>query len=99
MLFVHGATYPAHTAFDMQLDGMSWMDYIASRGYDVYLPRPARLRQVDAAEGDADTPRSQSADRARRDGGEGHRIRRRFHPQAPQHRASSICSAGRGARR
>ena len=37
LLFVHGATYPAHTAFDLQLDGMSWMDYIASRGYDVYL--------------------------------------------------------------
>lgn len=37
VLFVHGSTYPAHTAFDLQLDGMSWMDYIASRGYDVYL--------------------------------------------------------------
>ena len=37
VLYVHGATYPASTAFDLQLDGMSWMDYIASRGYDVYL--------------------------------------------------------------
>lgn len=37
VLFVHGATYPAETAFDLQLNGMSWMDYIASRGYDVYL--------------------------------------------------------------
>jgi pimeloyl-ACP methyl ester carboxylesterase len=37
VVFVHGATYPAHTAFDLQLDGMSWMDYIAARGYDVYL--------------------------------------------------------------
>jgi pimeloyl-ACP methyl ester carboxylesterase len=37
VLFVHGATYPAHTAFDLKLDGQSWMDYIASRGYDVYL--------------------------------------------------------------
>src|SRR5262249_12572049 len=37
VLFVHGATYPAHTAFDLKLDGMSWMDYIAARGYDVYL--------------------------------------------------------------
>ena len=37
VLFVHGATYPAETAFDLQLDGMSWMDYIAQRGYDVYL--------------------------------------------------------------
>src|SRR5258706_6858805 len=37
LLFVHGATYPAETAFDLPLDGVSWMDYIARRGYDVYL--------------------------------------------------------------
>src|SRR4026207_462682 len=37
VLYVHGATYPSSTAFDLQLDGMSWMDYIAARGYDVYL--------------------------------------------------------------
>lgn len=36
VLFVHGATYPAHTAFDLPLGGMSWMDYMAERGYDVY---------------------------------------------------------------
>jgi pimeloyl-ACP methyl ester carboxylesterase len=34
---VHGATYPAETAFDLQLNGFSWMDYIARHGYDVYL--------------------------------------------------------------
>jgi pimeloyl-ACP methyl ester carboxylesterase len=37
VLFVHGSTYPAHTAFDLPLGGSSWMDYIAARGYDVYL--------------------------------------------------------------
>ena len=37
VVFVHGATYPAETAFDLPLDGMSWMDYIAQQGYDVYL--------------------------------------------------------------
>ena len=37
LLYVHGATYPAETAFDLQLNGMSWMDYMAARGYDVYL--------------------------------------------------------------
>jgi pimeloyl-ACP methyl ester carboxylesterase len=37
LLYVHGATYPAHTAFDLQLDGLSWMDFIARRGFDVYL--------------------------------------------------------------
>jgi pimeloyl-ACP methyl ester carboxylesterase len=37
VLFVHGATYPAETAFDLKLNGVSWMEYIAERGYDVYL--------------------------------------------------------------
>src|SRR5437868_9412927 len=37
VLYVHGATYPAETAFDLKLDGLSWMEYIAARGYDVYL--------------------------------------------------------------
>jgi pimeloyl-ACP methyl ester carboxylesterase len=37
LLFVHGATYPAETAFDLPLNGLSWMDFIAQRGYDVYL--------------------------------------------------------------
>jgi pimeloyl-ACP methyl ester carboxylesterase len=37
LVYVHGATYPASTAFDLKLGGLSWMDYIASRGYDVYL--------------------------------------------------------------
>jgi pimeloyl-ACP methyl ester carboxylesterase len=37
VVYVHGATYPASTAFDLKLDGQSWMDYIAARGYDVYL--------------------------------------------------------------
>jgi pimeloyl-ACP methyl ester carboxylesterase len=58
VLFVHGATYPAETAFDLQLDGMSWMDFIAARGYDVWLvdirgygksSRPAEMDQPAAA--------------------------------------------------
>lgn len=36
VLFVHGSTYPAHTSFDLPLGGQSWMEFIASRGYDVY---------------------------------------------------------------
>ena len=36
LLFVHGSTYPAHTGFDMPLGGQSWMESIASHGYDVY---------------------------------------------------------------
>ena len=54
VLFVHGATYPAETSFDLRLEGFSWMDYIAGRGYDVYLvdvrgygksSRPAEMDQ------------------------------------------------------
>lgn len=37
VLFVHGATYPSETAFDLALPGGSWMDYAAERGYDAYL--------------------------------------------------------------
>ena len=37
VLFVHGAIAPAESTFDLPLDGTSWMDYIAQRGYDVYL--------------------------------------------------------------
>lgn len=37
LLYVHGATYPSETAFDLRLDGMSWMDYIAAHGWDVWL--------------------------------------------------------------
>jgi pimeloyl-ACP methyl ester carboxylesterase len=37
VLFVHGATYPAETGFDIDLPGGSWMDIAASRGFDAYL--------------------------------------------------------------
>src|SRR6185437_12720086 len=37
LLFVHGATYPAETAFDLPIEGVSMMDLIARRGFDVYL--------------------------------------------------------------
>src|SRR5436853_4093040 len=37
LLYVHGATYPSETAFDLPIAGASMMDLIAARGYDVYL--------------------------------------------------------------
>src|SRR6201990_2682821 len=37
LLFVHGATYPAETAFDLPIEGVSMMDLLAQRGFDVYL--------------------------------------------------------------
>jgi pimeloyl-ACP methyl ester carboxylesterase len=37
LLYVHGATYPSETSFDLPLNGRSMMDYIAQQGFDVYL--------------------------------------------------------------
>ena len=37
VLFVHGATTPSETGFDLKLDGMSWMEAIAGCGYDTYF--------------------------------------------------------------
>src|SRR5215469_11857647 len=37
VLYVHGATQAASSTFDLKVDDESWMDYIAARGYDVYL--------------------------------------------------------------
>ncbi|KQP77414.1 alpha/beta hydrolase [Methylobacterium sp. Leaf113] len=54
LLYVHGATYPASTSFDLPLNGLSMMDYLGRQGYDVYLvdlpgygfsDRPAQMRQ------------------------------------------------------
>ncbi len=68
LLFVHGATYPSETAFDLKLNGMSWMDYIAGHGYDVYLVdlrgygRSARPPEMDQpADQNAPIERSESA--------------------------------------
>lgn len=58
VLFVHGATYPAETGFDIPLGGVSWMDYVAARGFDVYMvdvrgygrsTRPASMSQPPSA--------------------------------------------------
>jgi pimeloyl-ACP methyl ester carboxylesterase len=37
LLFVHGASQPSEATFDLPLEGLSWMDYIAQHGWDVYL--------------------------------------------------------------
>ena len=37
VLFLHGAVTPSETVLDIPLGGISWMDYIAQSGYDVYL--------------------------------------------------------------
>ena len=34
---MHGATYPAETAFDLPIEGVSMMDLFAQAGFDVYL--------------------------------------------------------------
>ena len=43
LLFVHGATYPAETAFDLPIEGVSMMDLFAQQGYDVYLSTCAAM--------------------------------------------------------
>src|SRR6201994_1716118 len=37
LLFVHGATYPAEPALPLPIEGVSMMDLIAQRGFDVWL--------------------------------------------------------------
>ena len=36
LLMVHGATYSSESLFDVELGGVSFMDYLAGYGYDVY---------------------------------------------------------------
>ena len=37
VLYVHGSSQAASCTFDLKIGQESWMDYIAKRGYDVYL--------------------------------------------------------------
>lgn len=37
VLYIHGSTQPSETVFDLQIDGQSWADRIAARGFDVWL--------------------------------------------------------------
>ncbi len=73
VVFVHGATYPASAAFDLELGGLSWMDYIARRGFDVYLldlpgygrsTRPAAMDQPAEANAPLETTADAVADYA-----------------------------------
>ena len=70
LVFVHGATYPASTSFDLPLGGTSFMDDLAEHGFDVYsvdLPgygkssRPAQMNQP----ADANPPFETTADAVR----------------------------------
>jgi len=58
LLFVHGSTYPAETSFDLPLGGISFMDFLARGGWDVWLvdlrgygrsTRPPEMDQPPAA--------------------------------------------------
>ena len=39
-----GATHPSETGFDIALGGLSWMDFVAKQGWDVYATRPPGIR-------------------------------------------------------
>ena len=53
ILFVHGATTSPEAGFDLKLDGVSWMEWMASQGNDVYFVsvrgygRSTRPREMD----------------------------------------------------
>ncbi|TXN07220.1 alpha/beta hydrolase, partial [Methylobacterium sp. WL122] len=70
LLYVHGATYPASTAFDLPLAGLSMMDYLAGLGFDVYLVDlpgygfSSRPKQMDQAAAD-NPPFMRTADAAK----------------------------------
>src|SRR5690554_2576550 len=36
ILLVHGATFPIESLFDIELDGFTFLDFLAGHGYDVY---------------------------------------------------------------
>lgn len=70
VLFVHGATYPAETGFDIDLPGGSWLEHAARRGFDAYLvdvrgygrsTRPAAM----SAAASANPPFADTADAVR----------------------------------
>jgi pimeloyl-ACP methyl ester carboxylesterase len=54
ILFVHGATTPPEAGFDLRLDGLSWMEWMARQGNDVYFVslrgygRSTRPKEMDA---------------------------------------------------
>jgi pimeloyl-ACP methyl ester carboxylesterase len=53
ILFVHGATGSPESGFDLKLDGVSWMEWMAEQGNDVYFVsvrgygRSTRPREMD----------------------------------------------------
>ena len=53
ILFVHGATGSPESGFDLKLDGLSWMEWMARQGNDVYFVsvrgygRSTRPREMD----------------------------------------------------
>lgn len=64
LVYVHGATYPATTSFDLQLGGVSFMDDLAEHGFDVYLldlpgygrsSRPAQMAEPAEANAPVET--------------------------------------------
>ena len=70
LLFVHGATYPAETSFDLPVGGQSMMDIMAARGWDVWMvdvrgySRSTRPASMDGPPGQG-TPIASTAEAAR----------------------------------
>ena len=73
---------PAGIAFDVPFGGMSWMDYIAKGGYDVWLRGRSRLRPVTRPPA-MDEPPRRTPHRHHRGGRPRRRRGRRLHPAGP----------------
>ena len=92
VLFVHGATYPSETVFDIDLPGGSWAEHVARKGYDVYL---VDVRGYGRSMRPAAAPSGESAFRDDGRRGEGCRRGGRFHPQAPREDIVDYWGAGK----
>ena len=88
VLFVHGATYPSETVFDIDLPGGSWAEHVARKGYDVYL---VDVRGYGRSMRPAAAPSGESAFRDDGRRGEGCRRGGRFYPQAPRDFETKLC--------
>ena len=49
LLYVHGATYPTETSFDLRLNGVCWMEILAECGFVVYVKYAPGLRPLHPA--------------------------------------------------
>ena len=85
LLFVHGATYPADSSFDLPIDGVSMMDLFAQNGFDVYLVDVRLVWALDPSAGNGSASRGEQADCDFARGGRRSRRRGRLYSGSARH--------------